>query len=70
LFVFNYLDAANLAVKNAAIGAEGTATVAAHVSNSVKIDGNGPLTIRLTGGPACTLRDGGSATVSGCKSTQ
>jgi putative autotransporter adhesin-like protein len=64
------LDAANLAVKDAAIGAEGTATVAAHVSNSVKVDGNGPLTIRLTGGPACTLRVGGSATVSGCKSTQ
>ena len=63
------LDAANLAVKDAAIGAEGTATVAANVSNSVKVDGNGPITVRFTGGPACTLRVGGSASVSGCKST-
>ena len=64
------LDAANLATKDATIGAEGTANVAARVSNSVKVDGNGAVTIRLTGGPACTLRVGGSATVSGCKSTQ
>ena len=64
------LDAANLAIKDATIGAEGTANVAARVSNSVKVDGNGAVTIRLTGGPACTLRVGGSATVSGCKSTQ
>ena len=63
------LDAANLAVKDAAIGAEGTATVAANVSNSVKVDGNGPITVRFTDGPACTLRVGGSASVSGCKST-
>ena len=64
------LDAANLATKDATIGAEGTANVAARVSNSVKVDGNGAVTVRLTGGPACTLRVGGSATVSGCKSTQ
>jgi hypothetical protein len=63
------LDAANLAVKDATIGADGTATVAANVSNSVKVDGNGPITVRFTGGPACTLRVGGSASVSGCKST-
>ena len=64
------LDAANLAIKDVTIGAEGTANVAARVSNSVKVDGSGAVTIRLTGGPACTLRVGGSATVSGCKSTQ
>lgn len=64
------LDAANLTAKDATIGAEGTASVAARVSNSVKVDGSGAVTIRLTGGPACTLRVGGSATVSGCKSTQ
>ena len=63
------LDATNLAAKDATIGAEGSATVAAKVSNSVKVDGNGPVTIRFTGDPACTLRVGGSATVSGCKST-
>ena len=64
------LDAANLAAKDATIGAEGTASVAARVSNSVKVDGSGAVTVRLTGGPACTLRVGGSATVSGCRSTQ
>ena len=64
------LDAANLAIKDATIGAEGTASVAARVSNAVKIDGSGAVTVRLTGGPSCTLRVGGSATVSGCKSTQ
>jgi hypothetical protein len=64
------LDATGLAAKDATIGAEGTATVAANVSNSVTVDGNGPVTVRLSGGPACTLRVSGSATVSGCKSTQ
>lgn len=64
------LDAANLTAKDATIGAEGTATVAANVSNSVKVDGSGPATVKLTGGPACTLRMAGSASVSGCKSTQ
>jgi hypothetical protein len=63
------LDASNLATKDATIGAEGSATVAANVSNSVKVDGNGPVTMHFTGGPACTLRVGGSATVTGCKST-
>jgi Putative auto-transporter adhesin, head GIN domain len=63
------LDAANLAAKDATIGAEGTATIAARVSNSVKVDGNGAVTVRLSGGPACTLRVSGSASVSGCRST-
>lgn len=64
------LDAAELAAKDATIGVEGTATVNARVSNSVTIDGNGPVTVRLSGGPACTLHVSGSASVSGCKSTQ
>jgi hypothetical protein len=64
------LDAANLSAKNATIGAEGTATVAADVSDSVTVDGNGPITVRLTGQPACTLRVTGSASVSGCKIVQ
>ena len=42
------LDAANLATKDATIGAEGSATVAAAVSNSATIDGSGPATVRLT----------------------
>jgi hypothetical protein len=64
------LNAANLAVKDATIGADGSSTVDADVSDSVTVDGSGPVTIRLTGAPACTLRVGGSASVSGCKSTQ
>src|SRR5881398_1791126 len=64
------LDAAALAAKDATIGAEGSATVAANVSNSATVDGSGPATIRFTGRPACTLRVSGSASVSGCKSSQ
>lgn len=64
------LDAAALSTKDATIGAEGTATVAADITDSVKIDGSGPVTIRLSGNPACTVKVSGSATVSGCRSTQ
>ncbi len=64
------LDAAELRTKDASIGAEGTATITAEVSNSATIDGTGAVTIRLAGEPACTLRVSGSASVSGCKSTQ
>lgn len=64
------LDAANLAIKDATIGAEGTATITANVSNAVTVDGNGPVTVTLSGGPACTLRVNGSANVSGCRTTQ
>ncbi len=64
------LDAANLATKDATIGAEGAATVKAKVSNAVTIDGSGPATIQLDGQPACTLRLSGSASVSGCGSSQ
>src|SRR5436309_539865 len=39
-------------------------------STLAKADGSGPATIALTGGPACTVRMTGSATVSGCGSTQ
>lgn len=64
------LQAQNLTTKDATIGAEGTATVDAKVTNSAKVDGNGAMTVRFTGSPACTLRVSGSASVSGCKSTQ
>src|SRR5438105_10669204 len=46
------LDAAGLSSKDATIGAEGSATVAANVSNSATVDGPGPATGRLTGRPA------------------
>ena len=64
------LDAANLAAEDATIGAEGSATVAANVSDMVKVDASGPATVKLTGGPACALRVSGSTSVSGCRSTQ
>ena len=64
------LDAAQLAAKDATVGAEGSATVKANVINSVTIDASGPATIRLDGKPACTVRARGSASVTGCRSSQ
>jgi hypothetical protein len=61
------LDAANLATKDATLGAEGTATIGANVSNSVTVDASGPATVRLSGKPSCTLKVRGSASVSGCR---
>jgi hypothetical protein len=60
------LDAANLAAKDATLGAEGTATISAKVTNSATIDANGPATVQLDGSPACTVRSSGSASVRGC----
>jgi hypothetical protein len=62
------LDAANLATRDATLGADGAATINGSVSNSVTIDASGPATVRLTGSPACTLKVSGSANVSGCRS--
>jgi hypothetical protein len=61
------LDASGLAVKDATIGAEGPATVRAHVTNAAKIDGSGAATVSLAGSPACTAKLSGSASVSGCR---
>jgi Putative auto-transporter adhesin, head GIN domain len=60
------LDAAALSAKDATLGADGAATIAANVSDSVTVDAKGPATVRLGGSPACTLRVSGSASVSGC----
>ena len=64
------VDASQLRIKDAALSAEGSATIKASVSNSAKIDGSGPATFALTGGPSCVARLSGSATLSGCKTTQ
>ncbi len=64
------LDAAALKVTDATLGVEGAATVKADVRNAVKIDSSGPATVTLAGKPACSLRVGGSASVSGCGKTQ
>jgi hypothetical protein len=63
-------DGARLASKDAAITADGPATIKADIANSATIEGYGPATITLTGGPACTVRLKGSASVSGCKASQ
>lgn len=61
------LDAAKLQARDATIGAEGTATIDAEVSNEAAVSASGPATIRLAGGPSCTLKAIGSASVSGCR---
>jgi hypothetical protein len=61
------LDGADLVSTDASIGTEGAATVDANVKGEATIDSSGPATIRLTGHPSCTVRTGGSATVSGCR---
>lgn len=61
------LDAAGLSTPNADISAEGTATVAAAVTDIARVSAWGPATIRLTGKPSCTLKLQGSASVTGCK---
>lgn len=60
-------DASALAVKDATLGADGAATIAANISNSVTVNATGPATVRLSGGPSCTLSVTGSADVSGCR---
>lgn len=64
------LDAKGLTTPNAAISADGTATVDANVTDTARVDGWGTATIRLTGRPSCTVKASGSTSVSGCKSTQ
>ena len=61
------LDASGLKVKDAVIGAEGPATIKANVTGSAKVDAQGTTAIELAGGPSCTVRAAGSASVSGCK---
>jgi hypothetical protein len=63
------LDAARLETKDATIGAEGPATVAANVTNSATVDGSGVASITLSGDPACTAKLVGSSSVSGCRTS-
>lgn len=64
------LDASGLTAKDAAITADGSATVDQTVTNSVKVTASGPATIRLKGNPSCSVHASGSTTVTGCKSVQ
>jgi len=61
------LDATSLGAHDAAIGAEGAATIDANVSGEANVDASGPAVIRLAGRPSCTLRTSGSTEVSGCR---
>jgi len=61
------LDAAALSTKDATLGAEGAATIAANVSNSATVDATGPATVKIDGGPSCTVRASGAASVTGCR---
>lgn len=61
------IQAPNLAVKNATIAVEGAGSVAARVSDSVKVTGSGSGTIALNGNPACTLKVNGAGSVTGCR---
>ena len=60
-------DGSALAVKDATIGAEGSAVVKLNASGTVKVDTQGTATVELSGRPACTVRASGSAVVSGCR---
>ncbi len=61
------LDAGHLETPSADISVDGTATIDANVTDTVRVNGWGPATVRLTGRPACTLKVSGSASVSGCR---
>ncbi len=61
------LDAAGLVSKDATIGAQGPATVRATVTGTAKVDAQGAAAVALAGGPACTVKAIGSASVTGCR---
>ncbi len=61
------LNASGLKVKDADIGADGSAVVKLTVSGTAKIDTQGTATVALAGRPACTVHASGSAVVSGCR---
>ena len=61
------LDAAKLSTPSADFSIDGTATIDSTVTDTAKVNGWGPATVRLSGRPACNLKVQGSATVSGCR---
>jgi len=68
LFGASTFDGSALTAKDATIGAQGTAVVKLTATDAVKIDAEGPVTLTLSGNPACTLRSQGPADVTGCRS--
>jgi hypothetical protein len=61
------LDAHALTVKNATIGASGAGVVKLTATNTVKVNGEGAVTVDLSGKPSCTLNVDGPASVTGCR---
>ena len=61
------LDAAKLSTPSGDFSIDGTATIDSTVTDTAKVNGWGPATVRLSGRPACNLTVQGSATVSGCR---
>lgn len=61
------IDAHALTVKNATIGASGAAVVKLTATNTAKVNGEGAVTIELSGKPSCTLNLEGPGSVTGCK---
>lgn len=56
-----------LTVKNATIGASGAGVVKLTATNTVKVNGEGAVTVELSGNPSCTLNLEGPASVTGCR---
>jgi hypothetical protein len=61
------LQASALTAKDATLTANGPATVRATVTGTVKVNAQGPASVELGGGPACSITAAGSANVSGCR---
>ena len=61
------IDAHALTAKNATIGASGAAVIKLAASNTVKVNGEGAVTVDLAGKPSCTLSLEGPASVTGCR---
>lgn len=61
------LDAAALSAKDATIGVEGPSSLTMTVANEAQVDAKGLATVQLNGGPACTVKAQGSASVAGCR---
>ena len=61
------LLATEMSSKDATIDVNGAGTVRATVTETAKVSAQGPSAVELAGSPACTIKAGGSATISGCR---
>jgi hypothetical protein len=61
------LQATGLSSKDATFSVHGPGTVRATVTETAKLNVQGPSSVELAGDPACTIKADGSATVSGCR---